>query len=151
LVKSIPKDVREFEIWHQRLGHAPAKRLYLTAQHTQGLPKISPTMISSIVRCRACDIAKLKKSSKGTPAVLDMPLLPGQQFHMDLGFIRGPSNLQAVVDRKEEAKLKVIYSRQGFTCYLLIIDRYSIYVGFPFENTSSPDSFDGNVSHCPWP
>ena len=107
---SVPKDIREFEIWHQRMGHAPAKRLYLTAQHTKGLPRISPTSIPSLVRCRACDIAKLKKANKGKSEVTDVQILPGQQFNMDLGVIRGPSNLQAVVDRLEEPKPNVIHS-----------------------------------------
>ena len=70
----------------------------------------------------------------------EVPSLPGQQFHMDLGYIRGPSNLQAVLlERREEAKPKVIHSRQGFTCYLLVIDRCSRYMWvFPLKTRAVP-------------
>jgi hypothetical protein len=46
-------------------------------------------------------------------------------------------NLEAVVDRREEVQAKLIESRQGFVCYLLIIDRRSRYVwAFPLKSKS---------------
>ena len=66
-------------------------------------------------------------------------LSPGQVFCMDIGFIRGPSNLVAVLARTEDAAPKVIESRQGYVCYLLIIDNKSRYVWvFPMKSKSVP-------------
>ena len=121
----IGKNILQYELWHQRMGHAPASRLHQTAKHVQGLPTMNAQQLPSFVRCRACDIAKLKKAPRGY-ALPDPPTLQtGQCFQMDIGFIRGPSNLQAVVDRKEEAQSKVIASRHIFVCYLLAMDRKS--------------------------
>ena len=132
------KEMHHYELWHQRLCHAPLDRLLRTSKYVQGLPHLTPGHIPSFVRCRACDIAKLKKAPKGHSTPDQMDLQTGQQFHMDLGFIRGPANLQAVlVDREEEAQPKIIHSRQGFTCYLLIIDRKSRYMWvFPLRSRS---------------
>ena len=129
--------VHQYELWHQRLGHAPLDRLLRTSKHVQGLPHLPPGHIPSFVKCRACDIAKLKKAPRGHPTPDQPDLQTGQNFHMDLGFIRGPANLQAVVDREEEAQPKIIHSRQGYTCYLLIIDRKSRYMWvFPLKSRS---------------
>ena len=55
---------------------------------------------------------------------------------MDIGFIRGPKNLAAVLARTEEAAPKVIESRhQGYVCYLLIIDNTLRYT-WPFSMKS---------------
>jgi hypothetical protein len=93
----------------------------------------------SFVRCRECDVAKLKKAPRGHP-LLDAPTLqPGQCFHMDIGLLRGPSNLAAVLDRKEEAQTKVIHSRHNFVCYLLVVDRKFRYTwAFPLRSRSVP-------------
>ena len=105
------------------MGHAPLDCLLRTSKQVQGLPHLTTGHIPSFVKCRACDIAQLKKAPRGHPTPDPANLQTGQRFHMDLGFIRGPANLQAVVDREEEPQPKIIHSRQGFTCYLLIIDR----------------------------
>ena len=85
--------------------------------------------------CRACDVAKLRKAPRG-PAATDLPNLEkGQVFHMDIGFIRGPANLPEVLARTQDAEPKVIESRQGYVCYLLIIDSKTRY-GWPFPMKS---------------
>jgi hypothetical protein len=112
-------------------------------------PPISPTNIPSFVTCRACEIAKLKKDPRGHLTLDPADLQPGQSFHMDLAFIRGPANLQAVVDRVEEAQPKVIHSRHGYTCHLLIVDRKSRYMWtFPLRSRSV--SINGCVSFYTW-
>jgi hypothetical protein len=95
----------QYELCHQRLGHAPASCLYHTSKQVAGLPTISPTALPTFLRCRACDIAKLKKASRGPPLDDPITLQTGQQFSMDLGFMRGPANLQAVVERTEDGPL----------------------------------------------
>ena len=142
------REVLKYELWHQRMGHAPLSRLIRTSPHVQGLPNISPTQVPSFVTCRACEIAKLKKAPRGNPTADPVDLQTGQYFHMDLGFIRGPANLQAVVDREAEAQPKIIHSRQGYTCYLLIVDRKLRYMWvFPLRSRSvSIDLMDGFLS-----
>ena len=128
--------VIQYEMWHQRMGHAPLTYLHKTSK---GLPPMSASRIPPFVRCRACDIAKLKKAPRGH-SLPDLPTLTnGQCFHMDIGFLRGPSNLQAVVDRQEEPQSKVIHSRHNYVCYLLVIDRKSQYMwAFPLQSRSVP-------------
>ena len=143
------KEVHQYELWHQRMGHAPLSRLITrTSKLVQGLPSISPGNVPTFVKCKACEIAKLKKAPRGHPTPDPPHLQTGQYFHMDLGFIRGPANLQAVVDRTEEAQPKVIHSRQGFTCSLLIVDRKSRYMWvFPLRSRSvSIDLMDAFIA-----
>ena len=72
-----------------------------------------PPVFPHVVTCRTCDIAKLKKAPRGSASDVTPTLLPGQVFSMDLGFIRGPGNLDAVLSRLEDPAPKVIESRQG--------------------------------------
>ena len=136
---ALEKDMLNFEIWHQRLGHVSEFKLRKTQKCAIGIPQFHSTTLPPIVRCRICDIARLQKAPRG-PSTTDPPdLAPGQMFHMDIGFFRGPSNLEAVVDRKADAQLKIIESRQGYVCYLLIIDRKTRKVWvFPLKSRSVP-------------
>ena len=60
---------------------------------------------------------------------------------MDIGFIRGPANLAAVVAREADTEMKVIESRQGYTCYLLIVDSKSRYTWiFPLKTKLVPQA-----------
>ena len=137
---TLEKDMLNFEIWHQRLGHASESKLRKTQRCAMGIPQFHTPTLPSIVRCRICDIARLQKAPKGGAAHTDPPdLAPGQMFQMDIGFFRGPSNLAAVVDRQEDPQLKIIESRQGYVCYLLIIDRKTRKVWiFPLKSRSVP-------------
>lgn len=140
-VKKAAKEILllQYELWRQWLGHVPAHRLQQTAPYVQGLPSVHASHIPSFVRCRACDVGKLKKASRGHP-LLDSPTLqPGQCFHMDIGFLQGPSNLAAILDRQEEPQSKVIHSRHNFVCYLLVVDRKSRYMwAFPLRSRAVP-------------
>ena len=132
-------EVIKYEMWHQRMGHAPLTRLHKTSKYVQGLPAMSASRIPPFVRCRACDIAKLKKALRGHSLPAPPTLTNGQCFHMDIGFLRGPSNLQAIVDRKEEPQSKVIHSRHNYVCYILVIDRKLRYMwAFPLRSRSVP-------------
>ena len=60
---------------------------------------------------------------------------------MDIGFIRGPANLAAVVAREVDTEMKVIESRQAYTRYLLIVDSKSRYTWiFPLKTKSVPQA-----------
>ena len=58
---------------------------------------------------------------------------------MDIGFIRGPANLAAVLARTEDAQPKIIESRQGYVCYFLIVDFKTRYAWvFPMKSKAVP-------------
>ena len=59
---------------------------------------------------------------------------------MDIGFIREPTNLQAVLAHIKDVESKVFESRNGFVCYdLLIVDRKSRYMWpLPLKSKSVP-------------
>ena len=136
---TMERDVLNFETWHQRLAHCSEKRLRLTQKLVDGIPKFHTSRIPHVVTCRTCDVAKLQKAPRGPSRDLPPDLQPGQVFSMDIGFIRGPKNLAAVLARTEEAAPKVIESRQGYVCYLLIIDNKSRYTWpFPMKSKSVP-------------
>ena len=117
------QSILQFEIWHQRLGHCSERKLRQTQQQVDGIPPFN-ARIPALVRCRACDIAKLHRAPKGV-STSDSILQPGQVFQMDIGFFRGPRNLSEVYDRTADPQPKLIESRQAFVCYLLIVDRAS--------------------------
>ena len=61
---------------------------------------------------------------------------------MDIGLIRGPGNLAAVLAPTEDSAPKVIESRQGLFCYLLIDDNKAQYTWvFPLNSKSLPLPF----------
>ena len=120
------------------MAHCLETKLRKTQQHVDGIPSFQMGDIPSILRCHACDIASLEKAPKGHTTVKQQPLQP-QTFHMDLGFFRGPGNLVEVYERQAMPSPKIIESRQGFVCYLLIIDRSTRYVWiFPLRSKSVP-------------
>jgi hypothetical protein len=92
-----------------------------------------------MVTCRTCDVAKLRKAPRGRTLEDGDTLENGQVFQMDIGFIRGPLNLDNVLARTEDADTKIIESRNGFVCYLLIVDRKTRYMRpFPLKSKSVP-------------
>ena len=121
-------DVIQYEVWHQRLAHCSETKLRKTQKHVDGIPTFQTPALPDLLRCRACDIASLKKAPRGPATIATTILHPGQIFHMDLGFFRGPGNLVEVYERTAAPTPKIIESRQGFVCYLLAIDRHTRYV-----------------------
>lgn len=132
---STDQAILQYKIWHQRMGHPSETTLRKTQPLVDGIPPFT-TKIPSVIRCRACDIAKLKRAPKGHN-VTTSQLVPGQMFQMDIGFFRGPRNLQEVYDRCAEPQPKLVESRQGFVCCLLIVDRATRYIWvFPLRSRS---------------
>ena len=135
----LEKDIINYEIWHQRLAHVSEDKLRKTQQCAHGIPPFTTTLLPNLIRCRICDIARLQKAPRGPPQHDPPDLQPGQMFQIDIGFFRGPENLADVVDRKAEPSMKVIESRQGYVCYLLIIDRKTRKVWiFPLKSRAVP-------------
>ena len=133
-------DILHFEAWHQRFGHISESKLRQTQKHVDGIaPFQSRALPVRLVHCRACDLAHLTKAPRGKLVIHTIPLKPGQMFHMDFGFIRGPSNLCAVVAHRADPAPKIIASRQGYVCYLLIIDAATRYAWvFPSKSKAAP-------------
>lgn len=132
-------DILNFEVWHQRLTHCSEQKMQKTQQHVEGIPPFRQLTLPSFVQCRACDVATLKKAPRGPETTVLRPLHPGQVLHMDLGFFRGPSNLVEVYECHTPPSPKLVESRQGFVCYLLIIDCCTRYIGiFPLRSKSVP-------------
>ena len=137
--KNTEKDVANFEMWHQRLAHCLEKRLRQTQKLVDGIPAFHGSTLPAAVTCRTCDIVKLRKAPRGKTSDDSDTLVKGQVFQMDIGFIRGPMNLEEVLARTEDLATKVIASRQGYVCYLLIVGRKTRYMWpFPLKSKSVP-------------
>ena len=70
-VSKLENDVLTFEIWHQRLAHCSERKMKITQQFVDGIPSFHQKDLPSIVRCRACDVAMLKKAARGPIATTD--------------------------------------------------------------------------------
>jgi hypothetical protein len=77
--------------------------------------------------CPFCDKAKLCKNHGGKKSTKEA-FVPGTAFHMDLGCIRGPKNLQEVLQEGAVPKDTVLKIHDGFSSYLLIIDAATCYI-----------------------
>lgn len=100
------KDILNFEVWHQHFAHCAEKRLRLTQQHVDDIPKFHYSTSPHIVACRTYGVGKLRKAPSG-PATIDPPTMAkGQVFHMDIGFIRGPASLMDVLACTHECRAK---------------------------------------------
>ena len=122
---NLSKAVKQLEIWHQRLGHPAPSTLRNTSKVVEGIPTLPSD--NSFFRCPFCDLAKLHK----TPSRKSNPheqFLPGTTFHMDVGFIRGPNNLQDIITHGATPKQTVQLSHDGYSAYLLIIDAATRYI-----------------------
>ena len=66
---------------------------------------------------------------------------PGQRFCMDFGFVRGKEILQPKASENftENHHQPILTSKDGFNCYLLVVDEYSRYLWiFLFASKSPP-------------
>ena len=116
----LTKGIRQLEIWHQKMGHPAPTVLQRTQKCVEGIPKLPDA--APIFHCRFCDQAKQHKAARGKPERNDA-YLPGTMFHMDLGFFRGPSNLEDVVHNgAQPSDTTIIKSIDGYVAYLSIVD-----------------------------
>ena len=61
--------------------------------------------------------------------------IPGTAYHMDVGYIRGPSNIHKIIHEGAQPKHNIQQSHDGYTSYLLIIDAASRYIFvFPLKS-----------------
>ena len=125
-----------WHLWHQRLGHISPTTMHETSKVVEGIPPL-PRQIP-LFHCPFCDHSKLTKKS-GNKTSTTEHFLPGTMFHMDFGFMSGPSNLQDVFYKGHTPKSTTVASRDGHVAYLLIIDAASRYVWvFPVKSKKPP-------------
>ena len=131
------------ELWHQRLGHIGLKKLQATARCTTGMPAIGN--LHPLFQCRACAIAKMTKTPRRKRD--NQAQQPGERFHMDFGFVRGPKHLQVLLKNKRTAKHKVKHARShhpiktshdGYSSYLLVADAASRFTWIFLTKTKEP-------------
>lgn len=124
------------ELWHQRLGHVGWKTMKKTSEVVEGVPPIPSE--SSSFHCPFCDMSKQTKRS-GRKESQSESFQPGTAFHMDLGFVSGPANLEAVIQKGENPKRTTQKSQDGHVAYLLIIDAATRYTWvFLLKNKQPP-------------
>ena len=119
---------KNLEIWHQCLGHIAPTTLRSTQQVVEGIPQL-PTATSQF-HCPFCDIAKLQKQPTAKQTNRDA-FIPGTAYHMDLGFIGGPSQ-NHTKHHKPQTEQR---SYEGHIAYLLIINAATRYIfAFPLKS-----------------
>ena len=120
------------ELWHQRLCH-PGKSMMENIHKTaDGIPNLMHGR-NSFYKCQTCMRAKVQSASKNKNAEPTFQVeRPGQQFHMDFGFVRG-SDFKTKNDDG-----RIITSRDGYNCYLIIVDKFSGYMWVMLSNNKEP-------------
>ena len=133
----LTKGIRQLEIWHQKMGHPAPSVLQRTQKCVEGIPKIPDAAL--IFHCRFCDQAKQHKAARGK-SESNNAYLPGTMFHMDLGFFRGPSNLEDVVHNgAQPSDTTIIKSIDGHVAYLSIVDAATRMLWtFPLDPSTHP-------------
>jgi hypothetical protein len=117
---NLTKGIRQLEIWHQRMGHPSPTALQRTQKCVEGVPKTPDA--SPMFHCRFCNQTKQHEAARGKPESNDA-CLPGTMFHMDLGFFRGPSNLnKAAHHGAQPSDTTIIKSIDGHVACLTIVD-----------------------------
>jgi hypothetical protein len=122
---NLSKSMEQLELWHQRMGHPAPRALHQTQKVVEGIQTLPQD--SSIFKCPFCDMAKLRKANCTRTSLREV-FIPGTSFHMDLGFIQGPSNLEEVINSGATPQKTLTKSQAGYEAYLLIIDAATRYI-----------------------
>lgn len=109
----------EYELWHQRLGHAGDKVMANIHKCVDGVPNLQPHK-HPFHKCQCCMKGKIKAAPKNK-STATKTTRRGQQFHMDFGFVRG-SAFKAKNDKGQ-----IITSRDGYNSCLIIVDNHTRY------------------------
>ena len=129
-----------YELYHQRLGH-PGERTMKTIHHH--MEHISPLKGNSFYKCASCIHAKMKQRTYNTSNISPQlstpttqeetnPMLCGQHFSIDYGFMKGTG----YCPKDEEGR--TITSIDGYRSYCLIVDRQSRYTWIFLTKTKTP-------------
>ena len=116
-----------YALIHARMGHPGQTIMATLHQHVDGVPKMRS---HPLYKCETClrvkatkrsvsktESTQLKQHSPGdAPAIV-----PGQQFHIDMGFVRGTQFSY------RDADGKLVTSLDGYNSYVIIVDRATRY------------------------
>ena len=131
------------EMWHQRMGHTGLKKPQATAQCTKGMPRTGN--LHPQFHCQACAMAKMTKTPRRKKE--DQATNPGERFHMDFGFVRGPKNPQVLLKQKRTPKHEtrtakshhpIKTSHDGHSSCLLMTDAASRFTWMFLTKTKEP-------------
>lgn len=120
----------EFELWHQRLGHAGDKALANVHKCADGIPNLPPNR-QYFYKCECCMRGKVIAAVKNKHTT-STAKRRGEQFHMDFGFVRGSSY------KSTNEKGKLVTSKDGYNSYLLIVDAFTRYSWVFLTSTKHP-------------
>ena len=109
----------EYELWHQRLGHAGEKAMSVIHNCVDGVPSLYSHR-NKFHKCECCMRGKVTSAAKRKYTNVKTSKR-GEIFHMDFGFVRG-SEYKSVND-----KGKIVTSRDGYNSYLIIVDAHTRY------------------------
>jgi hypothetical protein len=121
-----------YELIHARLGHPGECIMQNIHHHVDGITKMTKPPFH---KCKTCMLTKATKcaipnTSKSTrvssintsqPHTITPTCLPGQRYHIDMGFVRGSSYCT------KDKNGHLITSLDGYNSYLVIVDRASRY------------------------
>jgi transposase InsO family protein len=143
----------QYELYHQRFGHPGERIMSILHHHIDDVP---PLQGNTFYKCTSCVHAKCHHRSMNVsnnvsnnkhswtkdwskPPSPELPSpesdpshQPGQNFHMDFGFMRGSG-----FDAKDKEG-NTITSIDGYRSYLLIIDKCSQYTWVFLAKTKTP-------------
>ena len=116
-----------YSFWHRRLEHPG----HATMQHThKGVLSVLTLEKPPFFTCTCCIKAKFITQKKGHNTRPSWATVPNERFQMDFGFVRGNTIL-------EDKYGKLITSKDGYTWYLLVLNKFIHYTWvLPLEKTS---------------
>ena len=120
----------EYELWHQRLGHAGERAMTEIHKCVDGIPNLHSHK-HNFHKCECCMRGKVKAAPKKKSTSITTTAR-GQMFHMDFGFVRGSDY------KHTNEKGKIVTSRDGYNSYLIIVDAYTRYTWIFLSASKQP-------------
>lgn len=116
-------------LWHVRTRHIGLEKLRRTALCTTGMPLFEGKPPEHA--CRPCTLGKMKKAPAGKSE--PPPKGPIMRLLADYGFVHGKKEMLELIGKLSRSNPemnialpnKIIESRCGYVCYLLIVDAFS--------------------------
>jgi len=103
-------------LWNHRLCHAGRFVTDTIAKVANGVPSLKK--YNPFFSCGDCSSGKMTQQIKGYNKTPDRSTEQGGCFNMDYGFVKGKTTV------KNENALPIT-SKDGFNCYLLVVDEFS--------------------------
>jgi hypothetical protein len=149
-----------YELYHARLGHPGERVMKSIHKHVTGIPQLRKPDLYKCGTCMLVNATKRAISSKevdkkitkenlsvqskldpvptsqqrsiNTSKDQQQNIVPGQRFHMDMGFVRGTQYSTKDVDGN------IVTSIDGFNSYLSIVDRATRYTWVFLSKSKHP-------------